>query len=194
VITVTSLTHTVMPLVRYFTGDLARVSSQPCGCGRGGKTAEVLGRYDDVVRQGEASITHYELLDAAYEFADAIGSRVFFIVVLNAGLRLLVEVDDPETVRSTAEEALRRRVPLPLRVEYLGENEVMDRSALFRGPKIYKPSQISDWTREGRQTITIMEALLEWPRFDASTLFHLIRRQVKNGFRRRRFRNEGEER
>jgi phenylacetate-CoA ligase len=188
VVTVTSLVHTAMPLVRYFTGDLARVSSEPCGCGRSGRTAEVLGRYDDVIVQGSSSISHYELLDAAYDFADAVGSRVFFVVVLKVGLRLLVEVADPDRARRGApEDVLRQRISLPLEVEYLRYNEVMDRTAMFRGPKIYKPSQISDWRGEGRKTITIMEALLEWPRFDASTVLHLLRRQVKNAFRRRRF-------
>jgi phenylacetate-CoA ligase len=191
VVTVTGLVHTAMPLVRYFTGDLVLPSSESCSCGRSGMTAEVLGRYDDVIQQGSASISHYELLDAAYDFADAVGSRVFFIVVLKVGLRLLVEVADPDAARRGAPEGvLRQRVLLPLQVEYLRYNEVMDRTALFRGPKIYKPSQISDWRGEGRKTITIMEALLEWPRFDASTITHIIRRQVKNAFRRRRFRKE----
>jgi hypothetical protein len=81
-------------------------------------------------------------------------------------------------------------VRLPLQVEYLRENDVMDRSALFRGPKIYKPSQISDWRGDGRKTITIMEALLEWPSFDARTLFHIGRRQIRNALRRRRFMRE----
>jgi len=193
VVTVTSLAHTVTPLVRYFTGDLARMSSAPCPCGRRGKTAEVLGRYDDVIQQGGFSVSHYELLDAAYDLADAVGSRVFFLVVLKTGLRLLVEVADPGSGRRAGpEDVLRRRVPLPIEVEYLGYNEVMDRTALFRGPKIYKPSQISDWRGEGRKTITIMEALLEWPSYDASTVMHILRRQVRNAFRRRRFRKEDE--
>lgn len=191
VVTVTSLVHTAMPLVRYFTGDLVRVYADSCDCGRPGRTAEVLGRYDDVIRQGSAQITHYDLLDAAYELADTLKTRTFFIVVLRVGLRLLIEVADPVAARGhLAEAALRRRVPLPIEVEYLYENDVMDRSALFRGPKIYKPSQISDWRGEGRKTITIMEALLEWPRFDRSTLWHLIKRQVRNAFRRRRFLKE----
>jgi phenylacetate-CoA ligase len=189
--TVTSLVHTAMPLVRYFTGDLVRVFAQPCSCGRAGRTAQVLGRYDDVIHLGNASISHYDLLDAAYDFADAVGSRVFFVVVLKNSLRLLVEVADPSSAsRGAPEDVLRKRVTLPVQVEYLAYNDVMDRTALFRGPKIYKPSQISDWRGEGRKTITIMEALLEWPRWPWSTLMHLLRRQVKNAFRRRRFQKE----
>lgn len=193
VVTVTSLVHTVMPLVRYFTGDLVRIYPGSCTCGRPGRTAQVLGRHDDLIWQGGASITHYELLDAAYEFAEALGTRTFFIVVLHAGLRLLIEVADPTATRGhPAEALLRQRVPLPIEVEYLRENEVMDRSALFRGPKIYKPSQISDWRSGGRKTITIMEALLEWPRFDARTLWHIVRRQMRNARRRRRFTRESQ--
>src|SRR5262249_20918226 len=44
VLTITSLVHEVMPLVRYFTGDLVRVSPDSCGCGHAGPVAEVLGR------------------------------------------------------------------------------------------------------------------------------------------------------
>jgi len=191
VLTVTSLVHEVMPLVRYFTGDLVRIAVEPCPCGRAGQTAEVLGRFDDVIRYGKASISSYELLDATYEFADALDTRIFFILVMRRGLRVLVEVGDPERARaSTAEQQLRQRCGVPVQVEYLLENEVMDRSALFRTPKIYKPSQISDWRGDERKTITIMEALLEWPRFDLRTVRHIVQRQVRNALRRRRWLKE----
>lgn len=191
VLTVTSLVHEVLPLVRYFTEDLVRVSAQPCSCGRPGWTAECLGRLGDVIEQDGASATQYELLDAAYECAEQLGTRAFFIVVLRHGLRLLIEVANPTQARgSAAERQLRQRLPLPIQVEYLRENDVLDRSALFRGPKVYKPSQVSDWRVPGRKTITIMEALLEWPRFDASTVLHIIQRQIRNGLRRRRLLRE----
>jgi len=188
VMTVTSLVHTVLPLVRYFTGDLVRVSREACPCGRPGQTVECLGRCSEEIGLGELSITPYELLDAAYDFADKLGTRVLYIVIQRRGLRLLIEVSDPSIVRgSRAEEELRRRVRLPVQVEYLRENDVLDRSALFRGPKIYKPSQISDWRGDGRKVLTVMEALLEWPHYDARTLFGIARRQVGNALRRRRF-------
>jgi phenylacetate-CoA ligase len=191
VVTVTSLVHEAMPLVRYFTGDLARVATEPCACGQPGWTATVLGRYDDVIRQGPAAVSQYELLDAAYDLADALDTRTFFILVMRRGLRLLIEVRDPASARGgVAERRLAERVPLPVQVEYLRENEVMDRSALFRTPKIYKPSQISDWRGEDRKTITVMEALLEWPRFDLRTVTHILRRQVRNAVRRRRWLRE----
>ena len=193
VLTVTSLVHTVAPLVRYFTGDLVRVHTDACACGRLGWTAQCLGRADETIEYAGASITSYELLDAAYDFADQLGTRVFFAVLLQREIRLLIEVDNPERVRGSApERALAQRVGVPIRVEYLRKNDVLDRSALFRGPKIYKPSQISDWRGSGRKTITVMEALLEWPSFDARTIVHVLRRQVRNALRRRRFvKNDG---
>ena len=106
-------------------------------------------------------------------------------------MRLLVEVADPSrAVPAEAERRFAERLGLPVTVELLGPNEVLDRSALFRTPKIYKPSVISDWRGEGRRTLTIMEALLEWPRFDGKTLYHLVRRQIRNASRRRRLLRE----
>ena len=191
VLTVTSLVHTAAPLVRYVTEDLVRVCTEPCTCGRGGWTAECLGRAGETIEYGGASTTPYELLDAAYEFAEQLGTRVFFIVLLQRGVRLLIEVDDPARRRGAApERRLAERVRVPIAVEYLRENDVLDRSALFRSPKVYKPSQISDWRANARKTITVMEALLEWPRFDARTVFHILQRQARNGLRRRRFLKE----
>jgi phenylacetate-CoA ligase len=187
ILTVTSLVHEAMPLVRYFTGDLVRLASDGCACGNGARRVEVLGRLDDVIEMDGRQVTHHDLLGAAYDFADRLGTRIFFVVVRRKGLHLLVEAPGRVGEHDAEwERQLAGRIGLPVRIEVLGENEVLDRSALFRGPKIYKPSVVSDWRGGGRRTITIMEALLEWPRFDARTLFHLLRRQLRNARRRRR--------
>ncbi len=191
VMTVTSLVHEVMPLVRYFTGDLVRLARAGCGCGHAGPAAEVLGRFDDAIEIAGGRATHYEILDAAYEFADRLGTRIFFILIRPRTLHLLVEVEDPQRARDAeAEHQLAARIGLPVVVEYLGHNEVIDRSALYRGPKIYKPTVISDWRGGGRKTITIMEALLEWPKYDWRTVLHIGRRQVRNARRRARILKE----
>ncbi|MBX3024713.1 phenylacetate--CoA ligase family protein [bacterium] len=191
VLTITSLVHEVMPLVRYVTGDLVRLDPAGCDCGHGGPVGEVFGRAGDEFTYGDRATTPYELLDAAYDFADRLGTRVFFVLARPRTMHLLVEVRDPSTARdAAAERALRERLGVPLVIEYLGHNEVLDRSALYRGPKIYKPSVISDWRGDGRKTITIMEALLEWPRYDLRTLLHLGRRQFRNARRRSRLAKE----
>lgn len=191
VLTVTSLVHEVMPLVRYFTGDLVRLGTTVCGCGHDGPTAEVFGRLEEVIEIGTARATAYDILDAVYDFAEHLGTRVFFVLVRRRGLHLLIEVDEPGRAGDLeAEVRLAKRIGLPVSVEYLPHNEVMDRSALFRSPKIYKPTQISDWRGAGRKTITIMEALLEWPRFDVRTLMGIGLRELRNARRRRRLLRE----
>lgn len=187
VITITSLVHEVMPLVRYVTGDLGRIDPRGCDCGHRGPVAEVFGRAGDEFTYDGRATTPYEVLDAAYEFADRLGTRIFFILARPRTLHLLVELRDAATPRdAAAERALRDRLGVPVVIDYLGHNEVLDRSALYRGPKIYKPSVLSDWRGEGRKTITIMEALLEWPSYDLRTLLHLGRRQFRNARRRSR--------
>lgn len=191
VLTMTSLVHEAMPLVRYFTGDLVRLGSEPCTCGERSSTVEVMGRYDDIIEIGGVEATAYDVLDAAYDVADRLGTRIFFILVRRRGLHVLLEVDDPRRAQGDGiESELSQRIGIPVTVELLPHNDVLDRSAMYRGPKIYKPTVISDWRGDGRKTITIMEALLEWPRFDFKTLVHLIRRQIRNVRRRRRLLRE----
>jgi phenylacetate-CoA ligase len=187
VLTVTSLIHEVMPLLRYFTGDLVRMHDDACACGDPRPTADVLGRFDDVVELAGARILSYDLLDAVYEFADRCGTRIFFVLVRPRTLHVRIEVANADAAaHRDAEHRLRERLGVPVLVEYLGHNEVLDRNALFRGPKIYKPSLVADWRTEGRKPLTIMEALLEWPRFDARTLWQIVRRQFVNRGRRKR--------
>jgi len=191
ILTVTSLVHEAMPLVRYQTGDYVRLTGEACSCGESGPVAEVYGRYDEMIELGGKRAMAYHVLDAAYDFADHFGTRAFFVLVRRRGLHLLIEVPDPTTASDrVAERRLAERIGLPISVEYLRHNEVLDRTAMFRGPKIYKPSQIADWRVEGRKPITIMEALLEWPTYDRSTLYHLGLRQLRNARRRRRLRKE----
>lgn len=191
ILAVTSLVHEVMPLVRYLTGDLVRIDTERCRCGHHGPVAEVLGRFEDIVEIGGVRATASEILDAAYEFADRLGTRIFFILVLHRRLHLLIEADEGESGGNTdAERWLAQAIGLPVAVEYLRHNQVMDRTAMFRGPRIYKPGQINDWRTDGRKAITIMEALLEWPRFDLRTLIHIAGRQVQNAWRRRRLLRE----
>jgi len=187
ILTVTSLAQEAMPLVRYVTGDLVRIAAEPCPCGAPTPTAQVLGRAADVIAIGSARVTPYALLDACYEFVGAIGARIFFVVALRRGLELLVEAALPAPgAYAAAEQRLAETVGIPVTIQYLAEGDVLDRSALFRSPKIYKPSQVSDWRGSARKTITIMEALLEWPRFDLRTIGHIVRRQIRSARRRKR--------
>ncbi|MCQ2370414.1 MAG: hypothetical protein MJ007_08105, partial [Paludibacteraceae bacterium] len=48
-ILVTNFTRRFMPLVRYDIGDMGRILTEPCPCGRTVKQMELLGRSDDVL-------------------------------------------------------------------------------------------------------------------------------------------------
>ena len=187
VLTVTSLVHEVMPLVRYVTGDLVQMSPEPCSCGRATPTVRVLGRAAELVTIGQRTITPSALVDACYELINAVGARVFFVVVLKRGIEVLVETPSPKPATTALEEVrLAETLGVPVTVQWLPDGEVLDRSALFRTPKIYKPGQVSDWRGEGRKTITIMEALLEWPKFGLGTLAGIVTREIKNARRRKK--------
>jgi phenylacetate-coenzyme A ligase PaaK-like adenylate-forming protein len=187
VLAVTSLVHEVMPLVRYVTGDLVQVETSPCRCGRTTPTIRVLGRATELVTIGRKTITPSALVDACYEFIGAVGARVFFVVVLKRGIELLVETPSPKPATTALEEVrLAETLGVPVTVQWLPDGEVLDRTALFRTPKIYKPGQVSDWRGEGRKTITIMEALLEWPKFGLGTLAGIVTREIKNARRRKK--------
>jgi phenylacetate-coenzyme A ligase PaaK-like adenylate-forming protein len=196
VLVVTSLVHEAMPLVRYVTGDLVRLDAEACPCGDPRPTATCLGRLEEVIEIGGARATGYDLLDACWDLADRLGTRVFFTIVLPHRLHVLLEMPADRRGAGTsvdvasAERELAARLGLPVGVELLGPNEVLDRSAMFRTPKIYKPSLVADWRSERRKCVTIMEALLEWPSFDARTLAGLARRQIRSAARRRRLLRE----
>ena len=187
VLTVTSLIHEVMPLVRYVTGDLVEISHAPCACGRTAPTVKVLGRATEMIQMNGRTITPSALVDACYEFISAIGARVFFVVVLKRGIEVLVETPSPKPATTALEEVrLAETLSVPVTVQWLAEGDVFDRTALFRTPKIYKPGQVSDWRGEGRKTITVMEALLEWPKFGLGALGGIVTREIKNARRRKK--------
>jgi phenylacetate-CoA ligase len=187
VLTITSLAHDVMPLVRYVTGDLIEVYPAPCTCGRTSPTIRVLGRAADTISMAGRTITPSALVDACYEFINAVGARVFFVVVLKRGIELLVEIPTPRPATTALEEVrLAETLGVPVTVQWLPDGEVLDRSALFRTPKIYKPGQVSDWRGDARKTITVMEALLECPKFGLGTLGGIVTREIKNARRRKK--------
>lgn len=189
ILTITSLVHDVMPLVRYVTGDLVEMSATPCPCGSTAPTIRVLGRATEMIEMGgrKNALTPAELVDACYEFVTAVGARVFFVVILKRGIEVLVETTPEKPVTTALEEVrLANRLGVPVTVQWLPDGDVFDRTALFRTPKIYKPGQVSDWRGEGRKTITVMEALLEWPKFGLGTLGGIVRREIKNARRRKK--------
>ena len=45
---------------------------------------------------------------------------------------------------------------------------------------------MSDWRGDARKTITVMEVLLEWPKFGLGALGGIVTREIKNARRRKK--------
>ena len=73
----TTLNRQAMPLIRYKTGDMARFSTQPCGCGTFLRTMKkVLGRIENKVRINEHEIHLREFDEILLRFADIVDYKL----------------------------------------------------------------------------------------------------------------------
>lgn len=90
---ITNLDRVLHPVIRYQVGDTARLVPDPCPCGRLTPVFELLGRADDSLRLGYATITRAEVLQI-------FGS----VAPLGQGVQLLKQrVDGRETLRVRVE-------------------------------------------------------------------------------------------
>jgi phenylacetate-CoA ligase len=184
VLTITHLGPKAMPLVRYLTRDMVRVVT--CECARPEPAIELLGRQDEIADYGGRRLYTNEILEVGYELAEAHASRIFFAVLREAGITFRVEVDEPGKgldVRAVA--AARDRLSVPVDGEAVRRGDLLDPGALVRTPRVYKPGQIVDWRTSPRKSLTIMEALLEWPRMGAGTALQVVGRVARTAWRRR---------
>jgi phenylacetate-CoA ligase len=75
-VVVTHLATADFPFIRYRTGDMAVLATQPCACGRGLPVlAEVLGRSTDFIRTASGNVMH--ALALIYEVRDKPGVQAF---------------------------------------------------------------------------------------------------------------------
>jgi phenylacetate-coenzyme A ligase PaaK-like adenylate-forming protein len=102
---VTNLDRHLHPVLRYRIGDLARLLPGACACGRTADRFELLGRGDDALRLGYATVTRAELL-AAFAGEPGLTSAVQLVKRRAEGREALV---------------VRVEVPAPAAVPGLGE-------------------------------------------------------------------------
>ncbi len=158
---VTTLAIEGSPLVRLDTGDVVRRAAAPCACGRG-EGVTVLGRTIDRLELAGRALHPYDVVDAAAAAADALGSAIFFVVVLPD--RMLVRVE-PGAEAGDPVAAFRSRLPdVPVEVERAVAGELLDVEMLCRSPHVYKPVVLSDWRGSGRRLLSVVEGMIEWPR------------------------------
>lgn len=95
---VTNLDRRLHPVIRYRVGDRARWVEGPCPCGRTTPRFELLGRGDDALRIGYATVTRAEVL-AALAGEPAVGAAVQLAKVRvgdQDGLVLRLEAEAPD--------------------------------------------------------------------------------------------------
>ncbi|MBI5629953.1 MAG: hypothetical protein HY921_03600 [Elusimicrobia bacterium] len=67
-ILITSLLKHAYPLIRYAVGDQARMTIEPCPCGRRARVLEYLGRADDIVVVGMMNLRFRDMAEALRDF------------------------------------------------------------------------------------------------------------------------------
>lgn len=179
---VTTLGIDGSPLVRYDTGDLVR-PLPPCACGDARPAVQVLGRAAETVVLGPWRLHAHDLVDAAALAADALGSDVFFAVVLRDRIVLRIETTGE---RGDPMAAWRARVgDVPVEIEPVAPCDLLDVETLGRSPRVYKPTVTADWRGPGRRILTVGEGMIEWPRPSAAEAGRWIARTWRAARRRR---------
>ncbi|CAG1006677.1 phenylacetate-CoA ligase [Myxococcaceae bacterium] len=183
---VTTLAIEGSPLVRFETGDLVRELA-PCKCGDPRLGIVVLGRTADELRVAGAKLHPYDVIDVGAEAAASLDSSVFFVVVLRD--RILVRIES-ETGGDPAARA-ESRLGVPVEIERVAANELLDVELLTRSPRVYKPVVLSDWQRPGRRIVSLNEGMIEWPKIGAAEAWRWLRRNLSRTSRRRRLLRSG---
>jgi phenylacetate-CoA ligase len=104
----TTLTRRGMPLIRYRTGDIARIIDQPCPCGSVLRRMEhVRGRWDSAVRLGpECTLTLSDMDEALFRLPDLLDYRVTVSKGRDGKFRLHIDVHRVEGGSPTDHEVL----------------------------------------------------------------------------------------
>lgn len=184
---VTTLALEGSPLVRFDTGDWVR-RLPPCSCGDLRPGIVVLGRRGDAMRLGGRSVYTYEITDAAAAAADALDSSVFFVVVMPD--RLLVRIEDEGGGGDPVAAFQARLGGVPLEIERVRRNDLLDVEVLGRSPHVYKPVVVSDWRRPGRRIVSVAEGMIQWPAPGLGELWRLLTRFARRTVRRWRLARE----
>ena len=104
-VVITTLGREAMPLIRYRTGDIGRITTETCGCGCSlWRIEKLFGRRSDLVSIGGCTCFFSEIADALYSFDEVID----FDVALSGGDQMICTVRTlpgehvlPDAVRET---------------------------------------------------------------------------------------------
>ena len=176
----TSLHLQAMPLVRYVNEDLVVGDPEACPCGARQPTIRVLGRLGETIVLGRRTLYPVDVLEAAYRYADAHGSRILLVIVRADGIHLRLEVAGDRERSTTALRELHERLGTAVRVEAVRPGDLLDCESLLKVPIVYKPTPLVDWRHGSRRPYTMMDALVSLPRITFADLRRLVGRALRN--------------
>jgi phenylacetate-CoA ligase len=123
VLVFTTLTKQALPLVRYWTGDITSLSSEPCACGRTlVRMGRIKGRADDMLiirgvnvfpTQVEAALLRLRELTPNYRI---VISRAGTLDEAEVEVEVAAELVDDEDLESRAERTLRETIGCSIKV------------------------------------------------------------------------------
>jgi phenylacetate-CoA ligase len=119
-----------MPVVRFLSGDIARIEGTSCGCGRTSFRMRCLGRRDDMFIVRGVNVYPSAILDVVGEFRPHVTGRARVVragesVSVDPPVPIEVEIPDGEDESSgltvQLESAIRARLAFRCRVELVPE-------------------------------------------------------------------------
>ncbi|HYA31922.1 MAG TPA: AMP-binding protein [Thermodesulfovibrionales bacterium] len=104
----TTLTRQGMPLIRYRTGDIARMITRPCSCGSILKRMDyVRGRWNGLVRlDTDCTLTVYEMDETLFQLPGLLDYRATVSNVMDGRFRLHIDMHSAEEGNPTDREVL----------------------------------------------------------------------------------------
>jgi len=151
VLVVTSLQPMSYPLVRWSSGELVEMAATACKCQRPDFPVSRLGEATAAVAFGGREATESQILDAAQEFAAALGTEIFHTAIRAGDLRILVEVADPGISLPTKEHLdLRRQIGLPMEVRLVPRGSISGALSLewTTGEPACQLWRLADWSQQ----------------------------------------------
>jgi|GEM_PF-2742857 phenylacetate-CoA ligase len=148
---VTHLERTGMPLVRYRTGDITSILTDPCTCGRTHlRLAGIKGRRDQALRVGGKILYQSQIEEALAEHTNALTA---FNVVTGSGEMSALEmslVKDGTGGRTESDlgHACSRSLGVPVSIRYKSGDEVL--TFIHRSQKVFTPENRDRLMREAR--------------------------------------------
>jgi len=180
---ITSYYRQAAPMIRYNTGDYARILKKACICGNPNPVIEVLGRADEVINSDKKKVYFLNAEDAVMDFSKQFDSPVYYLIVDGGKIVLRVETHNNRK-KYTAEsyEKLCEAFSSKVKVNICGPGELLDVDFLLRAPEVYKPRSITFWDKEYRKTISMTEGLIKFPEYSFTDFLSLSRKSIKNIF------------